>query len=428
MIPIVLDLIAILAFALHLLAMNAASAGPLASLLFDWRKRDRAESHAAACYLSGVSIVTFLAGMVLGLALAALVWNGETLRTILWSIALFLVLRTFLIQTFFITSGSMKDTMLIGDFLVVNKAAGMVVHPAPGHPDGTMVNALLHRVDRLSRIGGDTRPGIVHRLDKDTSGLLVVAKTDEAYRALRKALQRREVGRGYLAACWGHLDEEETTVDRPLGRVAVAPAARTGSPPTGQPEGGAGVDPGGHVDRVRPVVERAPLRDADARLVRVVLVAIEKADLVGRDDGHAGRRGELGLALHEQHQPAGDEDVAAGRGEGVDPRVAHEEEGEAADRPAIDAGGQPLAQLDEIGGDLGVAVELELLAGLRHHALADGRLLARRQHLVDGAADRGQLHVGASGPRRDGEREGKGSGGKRVPAQDGSGGSRAGPV
>jgi len=83
MIPIVLDLIAILAFALHLLAMNAASAGPLASLVFDWRQRDRADSHAAACYLAGVSIMTYLAGMVLGLALAALVWNGETLRTIL---------------------------------------------------------------------------------------------------------------------------------------------------------------------------------------------------------------------------------------------------------------------------------------------------------------------------------------------------------
>ena len=101
---------------------------------------------------------------------------------------------------------------------VVDKPAGMVVHPAPGHPDGTMVNALLAKLDRLASLGGDTRPGIVHRLDKDTSGLLVVAKTDEAYRALRGALQRREVERGYLAAAWGHVDEDEFTVDRPIGR------------------------------------------------------------------------------------------------------------------------------------------------------------------------------------------------------------------
>jgi len=101
---------------------------------------------------------------------------------------------------------------------VVEKPAGLVVHPAPGHPSGTLVNALLHHLDRLSSVGGDTRPGIVHRLDKDTSGLMVVAKTDAAHRALSKALAAREIRRGYVAAVWGHVDEERSTIDRPIGR------------------------------------------------------------------------------------------------------------------------------------------------------------------------------------------------------------------
>ncbi len=101
---------------------------------------------------------------------------------------------------------------------VIEKPAGLVVHPAPGHASGTLVNALLHHLDRLSGIGGDTRPGIVHRLDKDTSGLMVVAKRDEAHRMLSAALSRREIRRGYLAAVWGHVDEDRFTVDRPIGR------------------------------------------------------------------------------------------------------------------------------------------------------------------------------------------------------------------
>lgn len=110
------------------------------------------------------------------------------------------------------------------DVAVVVKPAGMVVHPAPGHETGTLVHALLHHVGPLSSVGGDTRPGIVHRLDKDTSGLLVVARTDQAHGALSEALARREVRRGYLAAAWGRLDlpeleEGETaTVDAPMGR------------------------------------------------------------------------------------------------------------------------------------------------------------------------------------------------------------------
>jgi 23S rRNA pseudouridine1911/1915/1917 synthase len=104
------------------------------------------------------------------------------------------------------------------DLLVVDKAAGMVVHPAPGHSTGTLVNALLHHVADLSGIGGRLRPGIVHRLDKDTSGLMVVAKNDETHQALSQALQRREIKRLYRAVTWGHFAEERFTVDAPIGR------------------------------------------------------------------------------------------------------------------------------------------------------------------------------------------------------------------
>jgi len=105
------------------------------------------------------------------------------------------------------------------DLLVLAKPAGLVVHPAPGHRSGTLVNALLHHVQDLSGIGGVKRPGIVHRLDKDTSGLMIVAKHDRAHRRLASALKRREIRRTYLTACWGHLDPDRITVDAPVGRA-----------------------------------------------------------------------------------------------------------------------------------------------------------------------------------------------------------------
>jgi len=101
---------------------------------------------------------------------------------------------------------------------VVDKAAGLVVHPAPGHSSGTLVNALLHRLGGLSSLGEPDRPGIVHRLDKDTSGLMVVARTDDAHRVWTRAIGRREIRRGYLAAAWGHVQEDEFDVDQPIGR------------------------------------------------------------------------------------------------------------------------------------------------------------------------------------------------------------------
>lgn len=104
------------------------------------------------------------------------------------------------------------------ELMVVNKAAGMVVHPAPGHRTGTLVNALLWHAPNLAGVGGRARPGIVHRLDRDTSGLLVVAKTDRAHRILSDALRARRVKRLYRAATWGHLAESEITIEAPLGR------------------------------------------------------------------------------------------------------------------------------------------------------------------------------------------------------------------
>ncbi|HSJ05670.1 MAG TPA: RluA family pseudouridine synthase [Longimicrobiales bacterium] len=117
------------------------------------------------------------------------------------------------------------------DLLVVNKPAGLVVHPAPGHRSGTLVNALLHHIGDLSGIGGVLRPGIVHRLDKDTSGLMIVAKNDRTHRALSAALKKREIRRVYTVAVWGHLSADAVTVDAPVGRartdrkrMAVVPA------------------------------------------------------------------------------------------------------------------------------------------------------------------------------------------------------------
>jgi 23S rRNA pseudouridine1911/1915/1917 synthase len=104
------------------------------------------------------------------------------------------------------------------DLLVIDKPAGLVVHPAPGNYSGTLVNALLHHVPDLSGIGGVARPGIVHRLDKDTSGLMLVAKNDATHRLLSAALKKREIKRRYLVASWGHLDEDEQEVDAPIAR------------------------------------------------------------------------------------------------------------------------------------------------------------------------------------------------------------------
>jgi 23S rRNA pseudouridine1911/1915/1917 synthase len=105
-----------------------------------------------------------------------------------------------------------------GDIAVVNKPQGMVVHPAPGHASGTLAGALLCALDGLSGVGGQMRPGIVHRLDKDTSGLLVVAKNDAAHAALSAQLADKSARRVYDAIVHGNIKEDTVDIDKPIGR------------------------------------------------------------------------------------------------------------------------------------------------------------------------------------------------------------------
>ena len=108
------------------------------------------------------------------------------------------------------------------DIIVVNKPKGMVVHPAAGNPDGTLVNALLyHCKDSLSGIGGVIRPGIVHRIDKDTGGLLVVAKNDAAHLFLSEEIKEHKVSRIYYAIALGNFKEDSGTVNAPIGRHPI---------------------------------------------------------------------------------------------------------------------------------------------------------------------------------------------------------------
>lgn len=104
------------------------------------------------------------------------------------------------------------------DVAVINKPRGMVVHPAPGNETGTMVNALLYHFKDLSSVGGVVRPGIVHRIDKDTSGLIMVAKNDKAHLSLSEQLKVHSITRVYQAVVWNNFKEDEGTVDAPIAR------------------------------------------------------------------------------------------------------------------------------------------------------------------------------------------------------------------
>ena len=124
------------------------------------------------------------------------------------------------------------------DVIVVNKPSGLVVHPAPGHPDGTLVNALLHHCGgSLSGVGGELRPGIVHRIDRDTSGLIIAAKNDAAHQALAAQLADHTLARTYEAVAAGSFREDAGTVDAPIGRclsdrkkMAVVPNGKRAVP------------------------------------------------------------------------------------------------------------------------------------------------------------------------------------------------------
>ncbi|UJF35153.1 RluA family pseudouridine synthase [Paenibacillus hexagrammi] len=104
------------------------------------------------------------------------------------------------------------------DVIVINKPRGLVVHPAPGHYSGTLVNALLYHCKDLSGINGELRPGIVHRIDKDTSGLIMAAKNDKAHASLAEQLKDHTVNRKYLALVHGNIEHEHGTIDAPIGR------------------------------------------------------------------------------------------------------------------------------------------------------------------------------------------------------------------
>lgn len=168
--------------------------------------------------------------------------------------------------------------------LVVNKAAGMVVHPAPGNWSGTLVNALMGRGQPLAGAGPADRAGLVHRLDKDTSGLLVVAKTDRAHRALSAALAARRVTRRYAAVCWGHVDQDRLTVEQPLARD---PKDRT---------------------RMAIVATGKPARTDFTRLARFDSVDLLRAHL------HTGRTHQIRVHLASIGHPVIGDDIYGGGG------------------------------------------------------------------------------------------------------------------
>src|SRR5712692_10090879 len=124
----------------------------------------------------------------------------------------------------------LKDTELVpepipldvlyedGDCIVINKPPGLVVHPAAGWKNGTLVNALLYHCPDLPGIGGERRPGIVHRLDKDTSGVMVVAKNGGAFQDLAAQFKDRRVAKEYLAVVWGRMARQKGAIDRSIGR------------------------------------------------------------------------------------------------------------------------------------------------------------------------------------------------------------------
>jgi 23S rRNA pseudouridine1911/1915/1917 synthase len=143
------------------------------------------------------------------------------------------------------------------DVIVVDKPAGIIVHPGAGHPDGTLVNGLLNRFPEIVDVGDPARPGIVHRLDANTSGLLAVARTQVAYDALVAALAARTVDRGYLALVWGVPDSGSGIVDAPIGRSVRRPTRMA-------------VREGGRQARTRYAVERT-YDDPEVSLLRCTL-------------------------------------------------------------------------------------------------------------------------------------------------------------
>jgi 23S rRNA pseudouridine1911/1915/1917 synthase len=181
------------------------------------------------------------------------------------------------------------------DVIVLAKPVDLVVHPAGGHPDGTLVNGLLHRFPDLADIGDPARPGIVHRLDRDTSGLMVVARSAVAYDSLVDALSRRAVTRGYLALVAGHFDTPRGVVDAPIGR---APRNRERMAVV---RGGRDARTGFEVREVfdRWSLVECRLETGRTHQIRVHLQAVGHP--VAGDAAYGGQRGALGLSRQFLH-------------------------------------------------------------------------------------------------------------------------------
>ncbi|MGH9301082.1 MAG: RluA family pseudouridine synthase [Acidimicrobiales bacterium] len=179
------------------------------------------------------------------------------------------------------------------DLIIVDKPAGLVVHPGAGNPAGTLVNGLLRRFPEIAAVGDPTRPGIVHRLDKGTSGLMAVARSTAAFGSLTDQVSSHSMTRSYLALVWGHLDDDAGTIDAPLGRSSRQPTRMA-------------VSAGGRpsrthyrvVDRiddpVRATMVECALETGRTHQIRVHMSAIGHPVL--GDDRYAPRRSAKGLA------------------------------------------------------------------------------------------------------------------------------------
>lgn len=178
------------------------------------------------------------------------------------------------------------------DFAAIDKPAGIVVHPGAGHATGTLVNALLHHLGGLSSIGGVERPGIVHRLDRGTSGVIVVAKNDAAHRSLSKQFQAREVVKEYVALVWGTV-HAGTSLTQPIGRDPRRRQKMSSRAPRARPA-------------VTTVLEAEPL--GGVTLVRVSI--------------GTGRTHQIRVHLSESGHPVAGDDLYGGGRHSVPPRLA----------------------------------------------------------------------------------------------------------